>query len=62
MVQLRGCAMLARSPTLVPAMSPTLRRVLQSLLYEAIAIAFTCCFDRIFGLSSFKQLGDTEQR
>ncbi len=39
MVQVKACAMLARSLTLVPAMSPTTRRVLQALLYEAIAIA-----------------------
>ena len=39
MAQVMGCAILDRSPTLVPAMSPTTRRVLQALLYEAIAIA-----------------------
>ena len=39
MAQAVSCAMLARSQTLVITMSPTTRRVLQALLYEAIAIA-----------------------
>lgn len=39
MAQVKVCAMLDRSLILVPTMSPTTRRVLQALLYEAIAIA-----------------------
>jgi uncharacterized membrane protein len=38
-------------------MTPTMRRVLQALLYEAIAIAFTWCFDRVFGLPVSAQVG-----
>jgi uncharacterized membrane protein len=39
MLQVMACAILARYLTLVTTMSPTTRRVLQALLYEAIAIA-----------------------
>jgi uncharacterized membrane protein len=39
MLQIMACAILARYLNFVPAMSPTTRRVLQALLYEAIAIA-----------------------
>jgi uncharacterized membrane protein len=39
MAQVMSCAILDRSLTRVITMSPTTRRVLQALLYEAIAIA-----------------------
>jgi uncharacterized membrane protein len=39
MAQVMACAILACYPNLVSDMSPTTRRVLQALLYEAIAIA-----------------------